>query len=180
MSEMEGFAEEFKKQAIKLPSRKALKSITNKVMAHAGRKTPKGYGKTFWEGAKASVPWTLGFGALEAASKGPHISLDTPEQRKKNIMKDIATGATGFGAWDVASKAIGPKKKSGLSTLYRMSRRGRGRKGLRLLPKALKRVPRSVGAIGAGLVAAGAAENLMGKLFKKEPSVEIPLQARRR
>jgi len=181
MSEMKGFRYEFYKEALKLPGYKTIKSFARKAGAHTSKFPKKQtYTKTFTEGAKGSVPWLLGFGALEQASKSPHISLDKPKEKQKRLVKNIATGAAGWGAWDVANRAIGSRKRAGIGTVFRMANRGKGSKGLKLLPKVLKRWPRAAAALGGGIAAGSAAEALLSKIIKTKPSVEIPLNQRRR
>jgi len=181
MHKLEGFVNELNKEALRAPTLKSIRGIVRKISAH-GRKIPKKetYGKTFTEGAKRSVPWLLGFHALEQASKPPHVTLDEPREKKKRLIKNIGTGAAGWGAWDVATRAIGSKKKSGIGTIARMINRGKGRKGLKLIPKALKRFPRGAAALGAGLAAGSAVEGLAGKLMNSKPPKEIPLNRIRR
>jgi len=66
--------------------------------------------QTFMRGAKQSIPWTLGFEALESATKPPHLSLETSREKTKRLAKNMASGAVGFGTWDVISKALKSKK----------------------------------------------------------------------
>ena len=61
-------------------------------------------GSTFMAGAKQSLPWSIGFNVLENVTKPPHISTDTPQEKVKKLGKDVATGAVGFGGWQVGSE----------------------------------------------------------------------------
>lgn len=152
MSKYDGFIEEFYKSA---------------------------YKQTFIRGAKQSIPWTLGFEALESATKPPHLSLETPRDKTKRLAKNLAAGAVGFGSWDVISKAL--KRKKAPETLKNIYRKGLKKGGKSAARKGvtkaiLKRFPRGAAVLGASLGGSILAEDLISKLFGTEAPKEYPLQ----
>ena len=125
-------------------------------------------GKTLWHGAKASVPWSLGFHALEQVTKPPHVSYETPGQKAKDLGINLASGAAAFGAWDVAHprlKSMLPMKKLAPLPEGASSKRVsfRAMRHLRRLPKA------SVPFLGSLLVSGLAATGVEKLLGKKNP-----------
>jgi len=162
-------------------------------------------GSAFMRGAKASVPWSVGFHALGDVTKPPHVSMEGPGDKMKRLGKDVATGAAGFGAWTAAEEGMkghlskrkwyqklqkeeathktvkGLKKHVAGGGKLKLNQKLKYGKLLKSKPKLAKTLLRKVKmggpAILAGLAAAHVSEKVLSKVMgkTKEPK-EYPLR----
>jgi hypothetical protein len=143
-----------------------------------------GVAKTFARGALISVPVTMAFKSVEHASLPPHIDARRPGQKFKQLGKDIATGAAGWGAFDVAYTGLKKRmdrqkpagRQLGLPFTGSAKVKAKGKDVAKLprerLGKRLGRYGKWLGRgslyLGAGLAAAGVAEAGMHRLLNKK------------
>lgn len=59
---------------------------------------------------KSALPWTLGMHAIENITSPPHLSLQTPQQKAKDLGVSGLGMIGEFAAWDAGSKAFGKIK----------------------------------------------------------------------
>ena len=141
-----------------------------------------GIAKSFAHGARYGLPWVLGFEALDQASKPPHLSLDPPSEKVKQLGKNVLTGVSGFGAFEALRKGLGKSKGPTTKQVYSRylpKKRKTVIKKVRAIgkatPTALKRFGKGFGRLGLAIGGSIAVEGMLRRALKSKEPKDIPI-----